>query len=446
MEAAGASCWWRRNPPPIDEPRRRISTKSAASPHPADAEAARRHRQGAGRGAPPRARHRERLRATCSAAVPCHVRRCQDAGRRDRRGLERHARRDPSLKFDQYVKLNKKIPPEILLPAAGIDEPGRLADTIAAHLPLKLEQSRKVLECSTPARAPRAPARFRWRPRSTSLQVEKRIRSRVKRQMEKSQREYYLNEQVKAIQKELGEGTGRRRHRRDGQRRSRPPDAQGGPHAKAQARAEEARLMSPMSAEATVVRNYIDWTLVACRGKSVRSARTWPRPRRCSTRTTTASRRSGTHPRVPWPCSSAWTSSRRRSCAWSGRPASARPRSASRSPATNRKFVRMAWRRARRGRDPRPPPHLHRLDAGQDPAEHEQGRGPQPAVPARRSRQDGAWISAAIRRRRCSRCSTRAEPHLQDHYVEVDFDLSDVMFVATANSLNIPAAALDRWR
>ena len=114
-------------------------------------------------------------------------------------------RRAVISQFDQYVKLNKKIPPEILTSIAGIDEAGRLADTIAAHLPLKLEQKQDVLEM------------FEIRPRIERLlsqleteidilQVEKRIRGRVKRQMEKSQREYYLYEQVKAIQKELGEG------------------------------------------------------------------------------------------------------------------------------------------------------------------------------------------------------------------------------------------------
>ncbi|MFH2139515.1 MAG: endopeptidase La [Pseudomonadota bacterium] len=158
--------------------------------------------------------------------------------------------------FDQYVKLNKKIPPEILTSLAGIDDAGRLADTIAAHLPLKLEQKQEVLEI------------FDVRKRLEHLlglleaeldimQVEKRIRGRVKRQMEKSQREYYLNEQVKAIQKELGEGE-------DGadieeiekkiKAAHMPKDAR----AKAEAELKKLKLMSPMSAEATVVRNYID--------------------------------------------------------------------------------------------------------------------------------------------------------------------------------------------
>src|SRR6266851_4408925 len=107
--------------------------------------------------------------------------------------------------FDQYVKLNKKIPPEILTSLSGIDEAGRLADTVAAHLPLKLEQKQQVLEMFD-VRARLEHLLSQLETEIDILQVEKRIRGRVKRQMEKSQREYYLNEQVKAIQKELGEG------------------------------------------------------------------------------------------------------------------------------------------------------------------------------------------------------------------------------------------------
>src|SRR6478735_7534789 len=114
-------------------------------------------------------------------------------------------RRAMISQFDQYVKLNKKIPPEILTSLAGIDEPGRLADTIAAHLPLKLEQKQEVLEMFDVKRRLEHLLAL-METELDILQVEKRIRGRVKKQMEKSQREYYLNEQVKAIQKELGEG------------------------------------------------------------------------------------------------------------------------------------------------------------------------------------------------------------------------------------------------
>jgi ATP-dependent Lon protease len=168
-------------------------------------------------------------------------------------------RRAVTQQFDQYVKLNKKIPPEILTSIAGIDDPGRLADTIAAHLPLKLESKQEVLDLfSVTARLEKLLEQLEHE--VDILQVEKRIRGRVKRQMEKSQREYYLNEQVKAIQKELGEGE----EGADLEELEKKIIAAKMPkeaRKKADGELKKLKLMSPMSAEATVVRNYID-TLV----------------------------------------------------------------------------------------------------------------------------------------------------------------------------------------
>ncbi len=165
-------------------------------------------------------------------------------------------RRALVAQFDQYVKLNKKIPPEILTSLAGIEEAGRLADTIAAHLPLKLEQKQQILEMlDVKKRLEHLLSQLESE--IDILQVEKRIRGRVKRQMEKSQREYYLNEQVKAIQKELGEGE-------DGadleemEKRIKAARMSKDAKKKAEGELKKLRLMSPMSAEATVVRNYID--------------------------------------------------------------------------------------------------------------------------------------------------------------------------------------------
>ncbi|MBS0446283.1 MAG: endopeptidase La [Proteobacteria bacterium] len=168
-------------------------------------------------------------------------------------------RRAVTQQFDQYVKLNKKIPPEILTSIAGIDDAGRLADTIAAHLPLKLENKQSVLDLyAIDKRLERLLEQLEHE--VDILQVEKRIRGRVKRQMEKSQREYYLNEQVKAIQKELGdgeEGADMEELEKKIIAAKMPKDAR----KKADAEFKKLKLMSPMSAEATVVRNYID-TLV----------------------------------------------------------------------------------------------------------------------------------------------------------------------------------------
>lgn len=162
--------------------------------------------------------------------------------------------------FEQYIKLNKKIPPEILASLAGIDEPGRLADTIAAHLSLKVQDKQELLEnLDVGSRLERLMAAIENE--IDLLQVEKRVRGRVKRQMEKSQREYYLNEQMKAIQKELGEmgeeGSELEQMEASIQKAGMPKEAK----EKSLAELNKLKMMSPMSAEATVIRNYLDWML-----------------------------------------------------------------------------------------------------------------------------------------------------------------------------------------
>ncbi|PUB84331.1 MAG: endopeptidase La [gamma proteobacterium symbiont of Ctena orbiculata] len=162
--------------------------------------------------------------------------------------------------FDQYVKLNKKVPPEVLTSLSSIDDPSRLADTIAAHMSLKLEEKQHVLEM------PNVRERLEhlmglMEGENDILQMEKRIRGRVKRQMEKNQREYYLNEQMKAIQKELGEMEDAPNEIEDLTKKIESVGMTKEAKEKATNELNKLKLMSPMSAEATVVRNYID-TLV----------------------------------------------------------------------------------------------------------------------------------------------------------------------------------------
>ena len=165
-------------------------------------------------------------------------------------------RRAVMQQFDQYVKLNKKIPPEILTSISSIDDPGRLADTIAAHLPLKLESKQVVLDLSD-VKA-RLENLFEQLEREVDiLNVDKRIRGRVKRQMEKNQRDFYLNEQVKAIQKELGEGE-EGADIEEIEKKIKAAKMPAEARKKAEGELKKLKLMSPMSAEATVVRNYID--------------------------------------------------------------------------------------------------------------------------------------------------------------------------------------------
>ncbi|MFV3073417.1 endopeptidase La [Niveispirillum fermenti] len=162
--------------------------------------------------------------------------------------------------FEQYIKLNKKIPPEVLVSINQIEEPGKLADTIASHLQLKIPEKQQLLE--TPSVAERLERVYAFMEGEIGvLQVEKRIRNRVKRQMEKTQREYYLNEQMKAIQKELGEGEDGKDEVAEIEEKIAKTKFSKEAREKAQAEVKKLRTMSPMSAEATVVRNYLDWML-----------------------------------------------------------------------------------------------------------------------------------------------------------------------------------------
>ncbi len=160
--------------------------------------------------------------------------------------------------FDQYVKLNKKIPPEILSSLSSIEEPSRLVDTIAAHMSLKIEEKQTILE-HIDLRERLEHLMALMESEIDLLQVEKRIRGRVKRQMEKSQREYYLNEQMKAIQKELGDMDEVPNELEELEKKIEAAGMSKEAKAKAKAELGKLKMMSPMSAEATVVRNYLDW-------------------------------------------------------------------------------------------------------------------------------------------------------------------------------------------
>src|SRR5271157_3402545 len=162
--------------------------------------------------------------------------------------------------FEQYIKLNKKIPPEVLVSINQIEDPGKLADTVASHLSLKIPEKQELLE--TAAVSERLEKVFGYMEGEIgALQVEKRIRNRVKRQMEKTQREYYLNEQLKAIQKELGEGEDGRDEMSELEDKINKTKFSKEARDKAMAELKKLKSMSPMSAEATVVRNYLDWLL-----------------------------------------------------------------------------------------------------------------------------------------------------------------------------------------
>jgi len=162
--------------------------------------------------------------------------------------------------FENYVKLNKKVPPETLNTVAAIDDPGRLADTIVAHLNLKLEERQELLEALAPAKR-LEDVYARMQAEIEVLEVERRIRGRVKKQMERSQKEYYLNEQMRAIQKELGERDEFKNEIEELEESLKAKKMPSEARKRAEKEIKKLKMMSPMSAEATVVRNYIDWMI-----------------------------------------------------------------------------------------------------------------------------------------------------------------------------------------
>jgi ATP-dependent Lon protease len=180
---------------------------------------------------------------------------------RDHEGKDVEAlARSVVAQFEQYIKLNKKIPPEVLVSVNQIEDPSKLADTVASHLGLKIAEKQELLETDSVIK--RLERVFAFMEGEIGvLQVEKRIRSRVKRQMEKTQREYYLNEQLKAIQKELGDGDDAKDELAELEQRIRKTKFTKEAREKALGELKKLRSMSPMSAEATVVRNYLDWLL-----------------------------------------------------------------------------------------------------------------------------------------------------------------------------------------
>jgi len=346
--------------------------------------------------------------------------------------------------FDQYVKLNKKIPPEILTSLSGIDEAGRLADTVAAHLPLKLEQKQQVLEMfDVKQRLEHLLSQLETE--IDILQVEKRIRGRVKRQMEKSQREYYLNEQVKAIQKELGEGeegADLEEMEKKIRRAHMPKDAR----KKAEAELKKLKLMSPMSAEATVVRNYIEtivnlpWKKKSKISKDIKGAQEILDKDHYGLEKVKeriveylAVQTRVDKMKAPILC-------------LVGAPGVGKTSlGQSIARATNRKFVRMSLGGVRDEAEVR---GHRRTYIGSMPGKILQNMSKVQVknplflldeVDKMGSDWRGDPSSALLEVLDPEQNST-----FVDHYIEVEYDLSEVMFVATANTLNIPAPLLDR--
>ncbi|MBT8092226.1 MAG: endopeptidase La [Gammaproteobacteria bacterium] len=347
--------------------------------------------------------------------------------------------------FEQYVKLNKKVPPEVLTSLSGIDEPGRLADTVAAHMALKLSEKQRILEIQdVKSRLEQVLGIIEGE--IDVLQIEKRIRGRVKQQMEKSQREYYLNEQMKAIQKELGEMEDAPNELADLEKKIEKAGMPKEAKEKATSELNKLKLMSPMSAEATVVRNYVDWLVKAPWKKRSKVFKDLSKAEdvleadhygleKVKERILEylAVQQRVKKLKGPILC-------------LVGPPGVGKTSlGQSIARATNRKFVRMSLGGVRDEAEIR---GHRRTYIGSMPGKIIQNlsktgvRNPlflldevdKMAMDFR-----GDPSSALLEVLDPEQNSTFA-----DHYLEVDFDLSDTMFVCTANSLNIPAPLLDR--
>src|SRR5277367_1343335 len=347
--------------------------------------------------------------------------------------------------FEQYVKLNKKVPPEILTSLAGIEQAGRLADTVAAHMSLKLSEKQKVLEIpDVRKRLEHMLAVIEGE--MDVLQIEKRIRGRVKQQMEKSQREYYLNEQMKAIQKELGELDEAPNEIGELEKRIKAAGMPKEAREKANSELAKLKLMSPMSAEATVVRNYIDWLVkspwkkrskvhldIAAAEKVLEADHYGLEKVKERIVEYLAVQQRVKNLRGPILCLVGPPGVGKTSLGQSV------------ARATNRKFVRMSLGGVRDEAEIR---GHRRTYIGSMPGKIIQNLAKCGVRNPLFLLDEVDKMSTDFRGDPSSALLEVLDPEqnssFNDHYLEVDFDLSEVMFVCTANSLNIPAPLLDR--
>ena len=347
--------------------------------------------------------------------------------------------------FEQYVKLNKKVPPEILTSLSGIDEAGRLADTVAAHMALKLAEKQRILElCDIRVRLEQILGIIEGE--IDVLQIEKRIRGRVKQQMEKSQREYYLNEQMKAIQKELGEMEDAPNELADLEQKIEKAGMTKEAHEKATSELNKLKLMSPMSAEATVVRNYVDWLLKAPWKKRSKVLRDLNRAEevleedhygleKVKERILEYLAVQQRVKRLKGPI-----------LCLVGPPGVGKTSlGQSIARATHRKFVRMSLGGVRDEAEIR---GHRRTYIGSMPGKIIQNLAKTTVRNPLFLLDEVDKMAMDFRGDPSSALLEVLDPEqnstFNDHYLEVDFDLSDVMFVCTANTLNIPPPLLDR--
>jgi len=347
--------------------------------------------------------------------------------------------------FEQYVKLNRKVPPELLTTMAGIEDASRLADTVAAHLSIRLEEKQTLLEMGSPRRRIEHLMAL-VEGEIDVLQLEKRIRGRVKTQMEKSQREYYLNEQMKAIQKELGEMDDAPNDLEDLGRRIEESGMSKEAGEKATSELNKLKMMSPMSAEATVVRNYIDWMLNVPWKKRSRIRKQLDKAEEILEADHYGLEKVKERILEYLAVQQRVRKMKGPILCLVGPPGVGKTsvgRSIAR--ATGRKFVRMSLGGVRDEAEIR---GHRRTYIGSMPGRVVQNMAKIGTRNPLFMLDELDKMSMDFRGDPSSALLEVLDPEqnnsFNDHYLEVDFDLSEVMFVATANSLNIPPALLDR--
>jgi len=347
--------------------------------------------------------------------------------------------------FENYVKLNKKVPPEALSSIPQITEPGKLADSVAAHLSVKIADKQELLELTeVPRRLERVYALMEGE--ISVLQVEKKIRSRVKRQMEKTQREYYLNEQMKAIQRELGETDDARDELIELEKRIRKTKLSKEARAKAEAELKKLRNMSPMSAESTVVRNYLDWLLSIPWGKAKQKPIDLKKAEQILDEDHFGLEK--VKERIlEYLAVQARTGSLKGPILCLVGPPGVGKTSLGRSiaKATGREFVRLSLGGVRDEAEIR---GHRRTYIGSMPGKIIQSMKKAKTSNAFMLLDEIDKLGADWRGDPSSALLEVLDPAQNstfgDHYLEVDYDLSPVMFVTTANSLNMPQPLLDR--
>ena len=347
--------------------------------------------------------------------------------------------------FDQYVKLNKKVPPEILTSLAGIDEPARLADTIAAHMSLKLDEKQRILEIIE-VRARLEYLMSLIEGELDVLNIEKRIRGRVKQQMEKSQREYYLNEQMKAIQKELGELEDTPNEIEEINQKIEEAGMPKEAKEKATSELNKLKMMSPMSAEATVVRNYIDWLVNVPWKKKSKVRRDLVGAERVLEEDHYGLEKVKERILEYLAVQQRVKKLKGPILCLVGPPGVGKTSvGQSIARATGRKFIRMSLGGVRDEAEIR---GHRRTYIGSLPGKILQNLSKAGVRNPLFLLDEIDKMAMDFRGDPASALLEVLDPEqnhtFSDHYLEVDFDLSDVMFVATANTLNIPGPLLDR--